>query len=456
MTHTWETYLADQDDALLASLTEFLRIPSISALPERATDVERAATWVADRLRQIGLPEVALLLTARHPVVFGRWHVADDRPTAMIYGHYDVQPPDPLDLWQSPPFAPEIRDGRIFARGATDDKGNLFAPLAAVEALVRTQGAPPINLLFFVEGEEEIGSPSLPAFVHAERDRLACDFVVAADGSMFGPDTPSLTVSSKGLAACQIDVQTGRSDLHSGQYGAAAPNAVQALVQLTATFHTPDSRVAVAGFYDAVGELSPEERAEIAAVPFDPEAFRESLEAPALWGEPGYSVLERRWVRPTLDLNGFWGGFQGAGVKTVTPCAAHTKITCRLVPDQDPEDILSLIERHVGMHCPQSAHATVTRFPGSSRPFSIRRDHPALACAGTALRELYGKDPLVVRAGGTLPVAAVFQRELGVDTVFFAWGMPGNQIHAPNEWMRLEDLRRAMRGYCLYLSALAR
>jgi acetylornithine deacetylase/succinyl-diaminopimelate desuccinylase-like protein len=225
-------------------------------------------------------------------------------------------------------------------------------------------------------------------------------------------------------------------------------------VQLAATFHTPDGRVAVEGFYDDVTELMPAERAEIAAVPFDDEAFRVSLDAPELWGEPGYSVLERRWVRPTLDLNGFWGGFEGEGVKTVTPCRAHAKITCRLVADQDPEAVLALIERHVARHCPPSARATVTRFPGSSRPFAIRPDHPGLIRAKDALRDLYGKEPLVVRAGGTLPVAAVFRQELGVDSVFFAWGMPGNQIHAPNEWMRLSDLHRGMRGYCRYLTAL--
>jgi acetylornithine deacetylase/succinyl-diaminopimelate desuccinylase-like protein len=456
MSQAWEGYLVDHDEELIDGLVDFLRIPSVSALPEHEADVGRAAEWVAARLRRIGVPEVALLPTERNPVVYGHWHVADDQPTAVIYGHYDVQPPDPIDLWDSPPFAPEVRDGRLYARGASDDKGNFFASLAAVEALVRTQGAPPINLTFFVEGEEEIGSPSLAPFVRAERERFACDFVISADGGMHGPDAPSLTVASKGLAACQVDLRTNRSDLHSGMFGAAAPNAVQALVQLVATFHTPDGRVAIDGFYDQVRELSPAAREEIAAVPFDDEAFRAELGTASLWGEPGYTTLERRWARPTLDLNGVWGGFMGEGTKTVTPAEAHAKITCRLVPDQEPEAIIDLIERHVARHCPPGAQATVRRFPGSARPFAVRPDHPALGTALEVLRELYGTEPLVIRTGGTVPVAALFQEELGADMIFFAWGMPDNQIHAPNESMRLDDLRQAMRGYGAYLTALAR
>jgi acetylornithine deacetylase/succinyl-diaminopimelate desuccinylase-like protein len=451
----WESYLADHEQAQLAALFDFLRIPSISALPEYAPELQRACDWVADRLRFMGVPEVAQVPTARHPVVIGRWQVDAGKPTVMIYGHYDVQPPDPVERWISPPFAPTIRDGRIYARGATDDKGNIFAPLAAVEALARSNGRPPVNLVFFIEGEEEIGSPSLPDFVRAERERLACDFVVAADTSMFGFDEPSLILSSKGLAACQIDVRTGRSDLHSGLYGAAAPNAVQALVRLAASFHAADGRIAVAGFYDRVRPPTEADRADAARAPFDEEAFRKSIDAPALFGEPGYSALERRWLRPTIDLNGIWGGFADAGVKTVTPAEAHLKLTARLVLDQDPDEVLDLIARHVERHAPAYAAVSMTRFPGSARPFAIDRGHRGLVRAGEALQRLYGKEPLMIRMGGTLPVAAIFKRELGLDTVFLGWGMPGNQIHAPNEWMRVIDLQRAMRGFCLYLTALA-
>ncbi|ACM06649.1 dipeptidase [Thermomicrobium roseum] len=450
-----DRYLAEHEAEHLQALGDLLRIPSVSALPQHQADVQRAAEWVAARLRAIGVPEVRLLETERNPIVFGHWPVDPSLPTALVYGHYDVQPPDPLELWETPPFEPTLRDGRLYARGASDDKGNLFAALCGIEALVRIIGHPPINLKFFFEGEEEIGSPSMAAAIRQYRELLACDVVISADGGMYGHDQPSLTLSSKGICACQVDLRTAATDMHSGQYGAVIANAVQTLVQLAATFHTPDGRVAVAGFYDKVRELSPEERAEIAAVPFDPDEFLANVGAKALWGEPGYTPLERAWARPTLDLNGFWGGFQGEGIKTVTPCEAHLKITCRLVPDQDPEEILDLIERHVQAHCPPWAEVRVTRFPGSARPFAIRRDHPALAAAREVLRELYGKEPLMTRVGGTIPVAELFQRELGADMLFFAWGMPDNRVHAPNESYRLEDFRTMARAYVRLLPRLA-
>ena len=340
MAEAWDQYLSEHAERQLDELKEWLRIPSVSALPEHQADVRQSAEWIADKLRQAGVPEVALLPTERNPVVFGHWHVDDNQPTALIYGHYDVQPPDPLQLWVTPPFDPTVRDGHLFARGASDDKGSGFMPVAALQALSATQGGPKINLKFFYEGEEEIGSPSLPKFIREQKDRLACDFVISADGGMYGPDHPSLTLSSKGLAGCQLDLRTAGTDLHSGQYGAAVPNAVQQLVQLAATFHTPDGRVNVAGFYDRVKELTPEEKDEIETIPFDERAYREAIGAPALWGESGYTPLERAWARPTLDINGFWGGFEGEGIKTVTPAEAHLKITCRLVADQRPEEII--------------------------------------------------------------------------------------------------------------------
>jgi acetylornithine deacetylase/succinyl-diaminopimelate desuccinylase-like protein len=456
MAEQWEAYLRDNSDRFLEELKDLVRIPSISTLPQHDPDTRRAAEWMAERLRQAGVPRVELVPTERNPVVFGEWHVDDSQPTAMIYGHYDVQPPDPLDLWDSPPFEPEVRDDKLYGRGATDDKGNALAAVQAVEALARTQGGPKINLKFFFEGEEEVGSPSMPGFVNAERERLACDFVISADGSMFGPEEPSLSVSSKGLAACQIDLRTSATDLHSGQYGAAVPNAVHQLVHLAASFHTNDGRVAIAGFYDNVRDLTPEEREEVARIPFDEEAYRQSVGAPALWGEAGWSPLERAWARPTVDFNGIWGGFQGEGNKTVTPSEAHLKITCRLVANQEPEAILDLIERHVEQHCPPTAVATVQRSRASARPFMIRADHPALQTAAQVLRDLYGREPLVTRVGGTVPVAEIFQQQLGADMVFFAWGMPDSRVHAPNESYRLEAFAMERRAYCTYLNALAR
>ncbi len=453
---TWEALLEGEREQHLAEFFDFLRIPSISALPAHQPDIDRAAAWTADRLRRAGVPEVEILPTGGKPLVWGRWHVSDDQPTALIYAHYDVQPPDPLDLWTTPPFEPTIRDGKIYARGSADDKNGVLTTILAAEALARTQGTPPINLVFFFEGEEEIGSPSVAPFIGSARDRLACDWVISADGLMWGVDQPSLTVSTKGMAACELHLRTANTDMHSGVYGAFVGNAAQAMAHLVASLHTADGRVAVAGFYDRVREPTDEERAEAARVPFDDEAVKKSLASPGFWGETGYTPLERSWLRPTLDVNGIWGGFQGDGKKTVTPAEAHAKITCRLVPDQDPSDILDLIERHVAAHTPAGASVAFVRQEGKARPFAISRDHPALITAGETLQGLTGQEPFIIRLGGTLPIAEVFQQELGAEMVFYGFGSMDCNAHAPNEWLRVDDFHLGARAYCAYLNALAR
>ncbi len=454
-TATWEQALAEREAAHVEQLMAFLRIPSVSTDPARNAETARAAEFVAERLREAGVPTVEILPTGGHPVVYGDWRVGDDRPTFLVYGHYDVQPAEPLELWRTPPFEPNVRDGRIYARGASDMKGNLLSAIQGVEALARAGGAPPVNVRFIFEGEEEIGSPNLAPFVRAERERLACGAVLCADGGQFAADRPSLDVSTKGLAGCQIDLRTAAGDLHSGMYGAVVPNAVRAMARLLASFHDAEGRVAVEGFSDAVREPTAEERAEIAQVPFDEAEYRAQAGVEALRGEPGYGPLERAWLRPTLDLNGVWGGFQGEGSKTVTPCQAHAKVTCRLVPDQEPEAILDLIERHVAAHCPPGAEATVNRIPGSARPWAVDRSLPALAAAGEVLAELWGSEPVVIRSGGTIPVLDVFKQELGADSVIFAWSLPGSGAHAPNEWYRVEDFLRGRRAYAALLTALA-
>lgn len=452
----WSTYLDEHDEQNLSALLDLLSIPSVSALPAHVGDINRAAEWVADRMRAIGVPEVALLPTkGAGPAIFGRWHVADDKPTALIYAHYDVQPGDPFDLWETPPFEPAVRDGAIYARGATDDKGLLLATLNGIEAYTKTVGDPPINLKFIFEGEEEIGSPTLPELVQRERERLACDVIFSADGGMYGPDELSLTMSTKGMAACQIDLRTAATDSHSGRYGSVIANAPRALAQLVSTFHDAEGRVAVAGFYDAVQELTPEEKAETARIPFDGDDFLREVGATAFVGEAGYTPLERIGVRPTLDINGIWGGFQGDGTKTVTPAQAHAKITCRLVPNQVPSDILDAIERHVAANTPPGATVSVTRFGGSALPFNIRRDNPYLKLVTDVLRQIGGKDPLLTREGGTLPIAEVFQRELGADMLFYAWGMPDCRAHAPNEFLNLRDYRAHADGYAKLLTHFA-
>ncbi|MDQ3043930.1 MAG: dipeptidase [Chloroflexota bacterium] len=451
----WQRHLEVEEDRHLSELFEFLRIPTVSALAEYAPDVRAGADWLSARMRAAGVPTVEVLETGGSPLVFGYWSAAHQQRTALIYGHYDVQPPDPLELWTTPPFEPTLRDGRLYARGAADDKSGVMIALTAVEALTHGGNAPPVNLIFFFEGEEEIGSPNLAPFVHAERERLACNMVLSADGGMYGPDQPSLTVSTKGLAGCALTLRTARTDMHSGKYGAIVPNAIQSIVQLAASLHAGDGRVAVDGFYDDVRPLSLEDRDQIAAVPFDEAELRADTGIEALWGEPHYTPQERGGSRPTLDFNGIWGGFQGEGAKTVTPSEAHLKITCRLVPDQTPDKVLTAIERHIERNAPIGARVSVERLPGSALPFAIPLDHVGLQTARGVLRDEYGVEPLVVREGGTLPVAETFQRELGADMVFFAFSAPGSQAHAPNEWFRLEDFRRGRRAWARLLTALA-
>ncbi|HEV2126987.1 MAG TPA: dipeptidase [Thermomicrobiales bacterium] len=452
----WKQDLENRKDALERELMELLSMPSVSTDAQRVPDIRATAEWVADRLRAAGVPEVRIAETEGHPSVLGRWHVSDDQPTVLIYGHYDVQPAEPLELWETPPFDPAVRDGKVYARGSADMKGNLLTSLHGVEALARVNGQPPINVVFLYEGEEEIGSPHLPKLVEQEKAFLACDAVLSADGSQFGPDQPELTVAMKGLGGCQINLTTANSDLHSGMYGATVPNAVQAMVQLAATFHDVDGRVQVEGFYDKVHDLTEEERAEIAEVPFDEEEFRQELGLDELWGEKGWTPRERMWARPTADFNGIWGGFQGEGTKTVTPREAHLKVTCRLVPDQNPVEVVKLIEKHVQKHRPPGAKVEVEAIPGSAKPFVLDRSNPMNIAAGEVLEELYGKKPYTTHAGGTIPATGIFQDVLGADTVGFAWSLPGSGAHAPNEWYRLEDYERGRVAYAMLLERLKR
>ena len=451
-----EAYFQAHRERHLRELVDLLRIPSISALPAHLGDIRTAAEWVAGALRQAGVPQVSIMETAGNPVVYGEWLTDPGAPTILIYGHYDVQPPDPEAQWESPPFEPTFRDGRIYARGVSDDKAPLFQAIKAVEALGALQGSVPLNLKFLFEGEEEVGSPSLRPFVQANRARLSADLVVSADGAMWRASEPSLTVAGKGLCGVEIDLRTARTDLHSGRHGGGVPNALHALASIVASFHDSEGRVAVAGFYDQVRPLSPAERAEFGALPFDEESYRQELELTALTGEAGYSTLERQWARPTLDLNGMWGGFQGAGSKTVIPCEAHAKLTCRLVAGQQPAEILALVEEHIRLHTPAGASVRVTRKAGMATPYQMPADHPALVVAGRVLREVMGAEPLRVRMGGTLPCAEIFEAELGAYTLFFSFSTADEQYHAPNEFFRLERFDLGLRAWARLLQELGR
>jgi len=453
---TVETYLQENEPRYTDELLDFLRIPSMSALPERADDVRRAAQWVAGRLTAAGLDNIQTLPTGGHPVVYADWLHAPGRPTVMIYGHFDVQPADPLALWTSPPFEPVIRDDRVYARGASDDKGNMLIPVLAVEALLQTEGALPVNVKFFLEGQEEIGSPQLPPFIAERRDLLACDLVVSADGGQFDETHPALLVSSKGLGGVQIDVRGARTDLHSGVYGGAVANPIHALTHIIDSMRDTEGKIQVEGFYDKVAPLSAEDRAAIAAIPFDAAALRGQVGVDALVAEPGYTPQEHMAARPTLEVNGIWGGFQGEGTKTVLPAEAHAKVTCRLVPDQDPATIRDLLAAHVARHAPAGVTVAVQPLPGAARPYYIPTDHWGSRAAAAVLTEVYGVEPYQSRTGGSIPVCELFLDTLGVYTVGFAFGLRDEQIHAPDEFFRLGSFRRGQRAYARLLHELGR
>jgi acetylornithine deacetylase/succinyl-diaminopimelate desuccinylase-like protein len=435
-------------------LLDFLRIPSVSALPDHADDVQRAARWVADRLQSAGVEGVRVLPTGGHPVVYGEWLHAPGKPTILIYGHFDTQPADPLGLWTNPPFEPTVRDGRVYARGASDDKGNMLIPILAVEAMLQADGSLPLNVKFFFEGQEEIGSPQLPAFVAAQRELLACVLVVSADGSQWAEDQPAILVGLRGTCAIQIDVYGARSDLHSGLYGGMVANPIHALVSVLGSMRDAAGRILVDGFYDRVANLSADERAAIAAVPFDEEQYKEQLGVSALVGEPGYSPRERNWVRPTLEINGIWGGFQGEGVKTVLPNEAHAKITCRLVPDQTPEQIVQALVSHIERQATPGVRVEVRRMPTRAAPYLVPADHWGNRAAADVLAELYGTQPYATRSGGAVPVCELFQGNLGVHTVTFGFGLEDEQIHAPDEFFRLSSFERGPVAYCKLLTRL--
>jgi acetylornithine deacetylase/succinyl-diaminopimelate desuccinylase-like protein len=452
---SWESYLNEHKSRYMDELLEFLRIPSISSQPEHENDVQRAAEWVSDRLQQAGIEAVQVLSTGGHPVVYGEWLHADGKPTILIYGHFDVQPVDPVDLWSDPPFEPVVREERVYARGATDDKGNMLIPILAVEALLNTQGTLPVNVKFFLEGQEEIGSPQLSEFIPKQRGLLSCDLILSADGGQWAEDQPTLVLGLRGLCAIQVDVQGAKSDVHSGTYGGTFMNPIHALVQIIESMHGPDGKITVAGFYDDVRSLSELERSHIEAIPYIEDGYKKELGVNELFGEPGYSTYERAWARPTLELNGIWGGYQEQGIKTVIPSKAHAKISCRLVPDQDPEKIARLLIAHIEKHAPKAVTVTVSEVPGSAYPYLIPYDHPGNQAARAVHEELYGKEPYYVRMGGTIPVSGILLRALDAYAVNFAFGLKDENVHAPNEFFRLSSFERGQKAYCMLLNRLA-
>jgi acetylornithine deacetylase/succinyl-diaminopimelate desuccinylase-like protein len=452
----WKNYLAANQDRYLKELLEFLRIPSVSSLKEHKADVAKAAEWVGARMQAAGIENVQVLPTGGHPVVYGDWLHAPDKPTVLIYGHFDTQPVDPLERWTQPPFEPTVRDDRVYARGASDDKGNMLAPILTVEALLSSEGRLPVNLKCFFEGQEEIGSPQLPEFISANRQLLACDLIFSADGGQWDEEQPALMIGLRGLCNLQIDVRSARSDTHSGTFGGTIMNPIHALVRLINTMHTPQGRIAVDGFYDAVRPLSEIEQNQIAEIPFDEADYKAGLGVEELFGEPDFSTYERAWTRPTLELNGIWGGFQGEGVKTVLPSSAHAKISCRLVPDQDPAKILKLLTTHIEKHTPPGVKVAVDPNPSTAEPYLIPFDHPGNQAAVTVHRELFGKTPYYARMGGSIPVCGMFLKELGAYSVNFAFGLKDENVHGPDEFFRLKSFWRAQLAYGLLLEEVSK
>jgi acetylornithine deacetylase/succinyl-diaminopimelate desuccinylase-like protein len=444
-TEAFEAYLDETRGRRLDDYQAFLRIPSISALPEHADDCRAAAEWLARRLGEAGAEHVAVEDTGGHPVVYADWlHAGPDAPTIVVYGHYDVQPVDPLDLWTSPPFEPVIEGGRMLARGAADCKGQIHLHLSALEALLAANRSLPVNLKYVFEGDEEFDSAHLDRWLSANADRLAADVAVISDTSFFDGNIPSITTGLRGLTYIQIDVTGSPVDLHSGSYGGAVQNPANALCQIVAALKGPDGRIRVPGFYDDVVALTEQDRAAFAALPFDEEAYRESLGLPALVGESGFTTLERRGARPTLDVNGIWGGFQGEGTKTIIPAHAHAKVSCRLVASQDPDRIFELLRTYIEEIAPPGVRTEVTKL-GGGRPSLTPIDHPATRAAARAVRATFGRDPVYMREGGSIPVAASFEASLGLPVVLLGFTPSDDNAHAPNEWMDLDNYERGIR-----------
>jgi acetylornithine deacetylase/succinyl-diaminopimelate desuccinylase-like protein len=423
-------------DAYVEELKQYLAIPSISALPQHAGDVRRCAEWTAAEMTRIGLQNVRLIETPGHPVVYGDWLGAAGAPTMLFYGHYDVQPVDPVDLWESPPFEATVRDGEIYARGAADDKGQVFMHFKAIEAHLKQNGRLPVNVKIILEGEEEVGSANLDNFIKANKTDLAADVVVISDSPMFDRGIPSICYGLRGLVYFQIDLRGTKTDLHSGSFGGAVANPAMVLAQVLAQMKDRGGRVKIPGFYDDVRELTEEERAQWKRLPFNERHYAKEIAAPRLFGETGYSTPERVWARPTFEVNGLLAGFTGEGAKTVIPAVSMAKVSMRLVPNQQPDKIGELFEAYLKKVTPKTMALKITRMHGG-KPWMTELDNPFVQAAGRAIEKGFGKSPVFTREGGSIPVVATFQEQLGLPCVLFGVGLPDENAHAPDEKLDL-------------------
>ena len=427
----------------LDELKALLAIPSVSALPQHADDVKRCAAWCAEEMKRIGLQNVHLEETPGNPVVYGDWMGAPGAPTMLFYGHYDVQPVDPLELWESPPFEATIRGGEIYARGAADDKGQVFMHLKAVEAHMKQNGRLPINVRFIIEGEEEVGSLHLDDFVRAHKNELKADVVVISDSGMFERGVPSICYGLRGLVYCQINLRGSSTDLHSGTFGGAVANPALVLAQMLAQMKDRGGRIKIPGFYDQVRPLEEAERQAWATLPFNEKKYRKDFGIPKLFGESGYTTLERTWARPTFEVNGLLSGFTGEGAKTVLPAVAMAKVSMRLVPNQDPDTIIKLFEDYVRKIAPKTVELKLTRMQGG-KPWMTSFDNPFVQAASRAIEHGFGRKPVFTREGGSIPVVSTFQEELGLPSVLFGVGLPDENAHAPNEKLDVSNFHNGV------------
>jgi acetylornithine deacetylase/succinyl-diaminopimelate desuccinylase-like protein len=439
---TWKEYQDRNKDRFLLELFDLLRIPSISARSEHKPDMLTCAAAVRQSLLDAGADTADVYPTDGHPVVVGQKMVDPSKPTVLVYGHYDVQPADPLNLWNSGPFDPVIKDGKIYARGSADDKGQFFMHVKAFETMVRTSGLP-TNVKFIIEGEEEVGSPSLGKFIAANRDLLKADVILISDTSMLGMDTPSIDIGVRGLSYIQVEVTGPDRDLHSGIYGGAVANPITMLAKMIASCHDENNHITIPGFYDKVVAVSPAERKLLAQAPYDEAAYMRDLGVKALWGEKGYSTNERTGIRPTLELNGIWGGYTGEGSKTVLPSKAFAKISARLVPNQSSKDITALLLDHFVKIAPAGVTVKAEEHHGGE-PYMTPIDSKAYKAAACAIEATFHKAPIPLRGGGSIPICSILERELGIKIVFMGFGLDSDNLHSPNEKFNLENFYKGI------------
>ncbi len=447
------SFIDSHQEQFLAELKELLAIPSVSSQSDRKPEMQRAAEWLKNHMTSIGLQNVQIMKTDGHPVVYADWLGAAGKPTVLLYGHYDVQPEDPIGEWQSPPFEATIRGENLYGRGTADDKGQIFIHLKAIEAFLKDRGALPINIKIIFEGEEEVGSEHLGAFVAAHKEFLKADVILISDSGMFAKGVPSVTYALRGLAYMEVEVTGPNGDLHSGSFGGSVHNPIQALSEMIASLHDKNGRITVKGMYDDVRPLSKAERDAFKKLPWNDKKYAKSLGLKELYGEKGYSTLERLWARPTLECNGIWGGYTGEGAKTVLPSKAFAKISMRLVPDQSSAKIARLFERHIKSIAPKTIQVKVRHLHGGE-PAITPVDSPGVQAAVVALEKGFGQKPLYQREGGSIPIVVDFKKLLGIDSVLLGFGLPDENAHAPNEFINLRNFFGGMKTVVHYYNEL--